>query len=227
MTSHIRNRASAGLLACAIGFGLAGCSSDSNATWSQIIVAAKLVWSNNSGITLQQAASVPYASMGIRIGEDQERLIVLASQTQDTQLWTSAARIAIVTENGRIVRSSGFGHGLSATSSEGGDPLTLFEHGDSTTRHTRRFVDFQDLNRFSVPVDCTIKSGGTENIVILEKNIRAHRVDEHCNSEVLEWSFDNIFWLGDSPGLVWRSIQNLHPELGPVETEIFRPPAGP
>jgi len=226
MTSHIRRRRRGlAVLACAIAAGLAGCSSDSNTTWPQIVEAAQLAWSKDSGITLQQAAAVPYASMGIRIGDEPERMLVLASQTQDSQLWTSASRIAIITENGRILRSAGFGHGLSAVVFDHGDPLIQAEHGDRSVRRTLRFADFQDLNRYSVPLTCTIKPSGDENIVILGKNIRAHRVDEHCDSEALDWSFDNVFWLSDTPGLVWRSIQNLHPKLAPVEIEILRPPS--
>jgi Group 4 capsule polysaccharide lipoprotein gfcB, YjbF len=212
----------AALIAAALA--LSGCSSESNTGWDQLYDAANAMLSGDGGaITLKQAASVPYASMGVRVGDRAEEMVVLASETQGGRLWTSAAHIALLTRGGRIVRTSGFARNLSAVS--GDDPLPAFADANAAARAIKRQVDFWDLNLFAVTLDCRIESKGNDPVTILGAEIKTHRVEESCTSERPDWSFTDIFWM-DNSGLVWKSVQYIHPGLDPIETEILRPPAG-
>ncbi len=51
--------------------------------------------------------ALPYASMGWRLNGGPQNIIVLASDSGQEQMWTSAARIVIVTKDGRIKRTGG------------------------------------------------------------------------------------------------------------------------
>ena len=181
----------------------------------------KAMWSGeNQNITLSQAAAVPYASMGIRLGDGPQMMIILAGGNQGEHIWTSAAHLTLATRNGRIVRTAGFDHNLSgyqiARSSSSSDGTWTFEW----------LADFSDLGRYSVPILCRDRDAGSETITILGKSIRTRRVNETCASQQsgLDWHFHNTYWLDPKTGLTWRSIQNVHPNLNPIETEIFRPP---
>jgi hypothetical protein len=218
MRSPIREAVLAGALL------LAGCSSDGDTSWQDIYGAAKLAFSGDGGaITLKQAASVPYASMGVRMGDGPEQMVVLASDAQSGQLWTSAAHIAVETRGGRIVRTSGFAHNLSAVA--GDDPLAAFADPAAPARDTVRQIDFQDMNLFAVTLHCHIESEGSDPVTILGARIKTLRIEETCHSEKPDWSFTNVFWM-DTSGLVWKSVQHIHPDLDPLETEILRPPGG-
>ncbi len=217
MPSPIREAA---LIACALM--LTACSSDSNTDWSQLYQAAKLTFASDAGtVTLKDAASVPYASLGVRVGDGGETMVVLASDMQSGQLWTSSARAALLTRGGRIVRTSGFAHNLSAFA--GDDPLPAFRDPAAAPVETTRQVDFWDMNLFSVTLHCRIASRGEDKVTILGSAIATHRVEESCTSDRPDWSFTNIFWM-DRSGLVWKSVQYIHPDFDPLETEILRPP---
>ena len=202
--------------ACLLG----ACSSEGGGVWMGVYEMAKNMWSGSGpSVTLEEAASVPYASMGVRLGGGPEVMIILAGDTGGQSLWTSAAKIAITTEDGRIVRTAGFGHDLGGYVPQS----AVKENGVATVRWQG---DFPDLKLYSIPILCRDKEAADETIVILGKDIHTRRIDESCRSQssLLDWSFDNTYWVDPVGGLVWRSIQHVHPQLGAIETEILRPP---
>ena len=203
-------------------FLLGGCSTTiGGGDAGSLYTIVKNAWSGSSNkVALEEAAAVPYASMGIRLGGGPQVMIILAGDTDGQRLWTSSAKIAITTKDGRIVRTAGFEHNLG-----GYDPRGLAP-GKDGVRTVRWQADFPDLNLYSVSIVCQDRQAGDETIVILGKDIHTRRIDESCASEGsrLDWSFDNTYWLDPENGLVWRSLQHVHPQLDAIETEILRPP---
>lgn len=198
----------------------AGCIDLTGGDVGEIYHAAKNAWSGGEKVSLQEAASVPYASIGMQIDGSTEIMLILASDSSGQQLWTSAARVAITTDHGRIVRTAGFERNL-------GGYVPRAVSNDSANGTHRWQADFPDIGLFSISVTCQEKLIGDETIVILGKNIRTRRVEEACKTEdgSLDWSFKNTYWRDPSSGLAWRSLQHVHPRLGPIEIEILRPPA--
>ena len=197
----------------------AGCIDIAQGDVGQIYDAAKGLWNSGEAVSLEEAASVPYASIGVRLGGSSEIMLLLATDSGGRQLWTSSARIAITTDKGRIVRTAGFGYDLG-----GYEPRqTITERGEKIIQWQG---DFPDLGLYSVPIACRQRPWGDETIVILGKDIHASRVEESCVAEggQLDWSFKNTFWLDPASGLVWRSIQHVHPHLDAIKIEILRPP---
>jgi len=182
----------------------------------------KNMWSGSANkVALEEAAAVPYASMGVRLGDGPETMLILAGDTGGQRLWTSAVGIAITTsDDGRIVRTAGFAHNLEGYA-RGRDSL-----GEGGVRSLRWQADFPDLKLYSVSIACRDRPAGDETIIILGKDIHTRRIDESCSTEGsgLDWSFKNRYWLDPSSGLVWRSIQHVHPRLDAIETETLRPP---
>ena len=201
---------------------LGGCTpSLGTGDFGALIGIAKYAWSGSQKVTLEEAASVPYASMGIRIGDASENMIILASESNGQRLWTSSARVAISTkDDGRIVRTAGLTYNLGGYEAKGS---TQSENG---LRVVRWQADFPDLGLYSVSITCKDQQAGDETINILGKDIHTQRVNESCTSAGgnLDWSFENVYWIDGSSGLVWRSIQHVHPKLAAVESEILRPP---
>lgn len=203
-------------------FALGGCSVIGHGDVGSLYAVAKNYWSGGrQKVTLAEAASVPYASMGVSVGGSPQTMIVLAGDTGGQRLWTSGAGIAITTKDGRIVSTAGFEHNL------GGREFRGDTGGKGGARMTRWQADFPDLGFYSVPIICENRDAGEETIAILGKDIRTRRIDESCASQDdrLDWSFKNTYWLDPDNSFVWRSIQHVHPKLGAIETEILRPPA--
>ena len=221
MTSSNRNpiRAAPALAAMLLA---AGCSSIGRGDISSVYVIAKNLWGGGGqNVTLEEAASVPYASMGVRLGSGSQTMIILAGDTGGQQLWTSSAKIAITTSAGRIVRTAGFAYNLGGYEPRGEAP------GDGGVRIVRWQADFPDLGLYSVPISCQDRQTGNETIVILGQNLHTRRIEESCTStgSRLDWSFKNTYWVDPDNGTIWRSIQHVHPQLDAIETEILRPPA--
>jgi hypothetical protein len=193
--------------------------------WGQIFSMAGAGFGHSPSVTLEQAASEPYASLGVRIGDGSQMMIVLATDAGGDLLWTSKAKIAITTRNGRIVRTAGLPHNLDWITFNGRDDPLLEAAQGSPPRQSVRFVDYGDLDRFSVPLSCETVSRGADTVMVLGKSIAVKRIEESCQSEALDWKFTDIFWLGSS-GLAWKSVQHIHPGLDPIEIDVLRPPSG-
>src|SRR6202008_3436431 len=107
------------LAGAALAIAVAGCSSagSGNTNYSQFYKMMRQSLSASFGnvrVTRDQAAAIPYASMGYALDGGNQIMLVLATDSGGEMLWTSAAHIVIVTRQGRIVRTLGFGHDLSS-----------------------------------------------------------------------------------------------------------------
>jgi len=213
--------------AIAIIFMLAGCSSTGNSDYSQFYralrqsVAASF---GNGRITKDQAAAIPYASMGYRVDGASEHLVVLATDANGEQLWTSKARVVIVTRGGRIVRTVGLPHDKTGMSPKIGEQLAGVAAALNGNVTYTRLEDFPDIPAYGVALTCTLSKKGPETIVILGRGMPAIRIDETCRATDRKWSFTDHFWLDPDATMAWRSLQHLDPEGTVIETEILRPP---
>ncbi len=200
---------------------LSACSTDSDygAYWQVLRQSF-----GGSAITRDQAAGIPYASLGYRLNGGPQTLLVLATDTNGEQLWTSRAHIVLLTQDGRVKRTTGLSHNLGALTPLRGvtlpAPATALE-APSTNDFS---ADFPDIAAYGVPISCRMTRKGPETIDILGQSLVTARVDEECVSEKRRWHFRNSYWLDPGSGFVWRSLQHIHPHGDTLEIEVFRPP---
>jgi hypothetical protein len=208
------------LLAGAVALGVGACSSDGGGDWIAMLKAVRTSWdSRDAPIVIDQAAAIPFATLGIRIDGDREQILVLAMDNSGERLWSSAGHIAITTRLGRIVRTAGFGHDLGGFAVVEGSPL------DWTTAHDFRWsADFADLGIYALPIQCRMTPAGKDPIEIFGKTFDTIRVDETCRAERLDWSFTNSYWVNPETGRVWQAIQHIHPQGPALEIRLLRPP---
>jgi hypothetical protein len=207
----------------------AACSSNSsgNTNYSQFYQIFRQSVSasfGNARVTREQAAAIPYATMGISLDEGNQALLVLGTDSGGELLWTSAAHVVVVTRDGRIVRTLGLGHDLAGLTTRNNMALPAPAAAIHQPFNSARLEDFPELGLYGVLVTCRAQLMGRQNINILGQAISTFRVDEACNSVKPDWSFTDSFWIDGDSGLVWRSRQHIHPKGGSVGTEIFRPP---
>jgi len=205
-----------------------GCSSagSGNTNYAQFYEIMKQGVAASMGkirVTRDQAAAIPYASLGYSLDGGNQSILVLATDTNGELLWTSPSRIVVVTRDGRIVRTLGLAHDLSGVTTPGGAPPSPAAAMRQPFTSTRQ-EDFPELGLYGVALTCRTRLVGRQKITILGQDIATNRVDESCQSREPEWSFTNSFWIDPDNGLVWRSRQHIHPKAGAIEIEIFRPP---
>lgn len=209
-------------VAIALSLLLAGCSSTGDSDYAQFYRTVRQSFGHGR-ITKDQAAAIPYASMGYRMNDGPEQLVVLATDSNGEQLWTSAARIVIATRGGRVVRTVGLPANVSAVMAAGQElpPLAAALRAQQTYT---RLEDLPEMGIYGASLNCRATYMGAQTIMILGRGISTRKIDEICNSESLNWSFTDSFWLDPDSGLTWRSIQHVSPRNGKIETEILRPP---
>lgn len=174
------------------------------------------------GITLEQASQIPYSSLGYRLGDAAEQLLVLASASGDTKLWTSGERRLLVTKSGRITKTAGFEWNLSGTYWNIRD--ALLDGRKAPLRLDQRLMDFRDIKKFAARVRGQFELKEESSVTILGAQISTLTLSERCHCDDFDWDFENLFWIDRQTGFVWRSIQCVHPNLAPLTVEIFRPP---
>jgi Group 4 capsule polysaccharide lipoprotein gfcB, YjbF len=205
---------------------VAGCSSDPHSDMPQVedMLGRSLgVLSGGPAVTREQAAAIPYASIGVRIGNSSQILLVLATRERDSCLWTSASHIALETQSGRIVRTGGLPHNMAQTGPKQTDPL---ETHDAVKGGTCEYVlDLPDRSEFGMVIRYTMQPAVRGEIVVLGAKLSVLHAVEHGACESLDWEFDNEYWLDAANGLVWRASQSVHPDLDPLEVTVLRPPA--
>jgi len=175
-------------------------------------------------VTKDQAAAISYASIGYRVNDGPEQLLVLATDSGGEQLWTSAAHVVIVTRGGRIVRTVGLAHDVSLVTPQKGQQLVMPTQATERTLTTIRLEDFPGIQVYGAAVKCVTLPRGPETIVVLGRGITTRKVDESCRSDLLSWSFTDTYWVDSQSTLVWRSIQHVSPKGEKVEVETLRPP---
>jgi hypothetical protein len=205
---------------------LTSCSS-SDGGYSDYIQVVRVAFQQSTGnakVTFKEAAAIPYASLGVRINGGGQQMIVLATKAPSGELWTNASHLVILTQDGRVTRTVGLSHDLTAMSADGGDTITPPAQALHASFTTRRLADFADIPAYNVTIACSAKVTSRQAIVILGKSIRTVRIDEQCSSTALKWTFTNSYWLDPDSGFVWRSLQNIHPHGETLQLEVLRPP---
>ena len=213
----------AAIAASALAFLLAGCSSDGGNDWLYMLNAARSYWDDrDAAVGLDEAASIPFATLGVRVDGSREQVMVLATDGGGERLWTSSSRFALSTRDGRIVRTSGFGTDLTGYSGS--------VAGREDWMHPHQFIwsgDFADLGYYSVSIICNVAPAGRDPITILGKEFNTIRVDETCRAEKLDWTFSNSYWVSADTGRVRRTQAHIHPKGPELEIELLRPPLSP
>lgn len=176
-------------------------------------------------VTRDQIRQIPYATIRAKVGNGQRSVLVLYRYDGTDLHWLSADRVAITTRAGRVVKTAGLPANLRASSMLGDDPVALGLHRLEGPRDAMRFVDIEPGARYGVPVTLRIEPEAEETIEILELSYDVVRVRESGRAPLLDWSFENVYWVERTDGYVWKSIQHFVPDLEPVELEILKKPS--
>ena len=225
MTFRSRLTGGVGFLASCLM--LAGCSSTQNGDYAQYFQLVRQSFSSTFGsgaVSRDQAAAIPYASIGYRLNGERESLLVLATDTNGELLWTAASHVVLVTRNGRLVRTVGLPDNIASVAPMLSVALPSPGQVLKSAFTSVRSADFPDEGRYSVPISCKMISRGRATITILGKALSTVRADESCESSAIGWSFRDSYWVDAQSGFVWRSIQHLTPKGQTVEIEVLRPP---
>jgi hypothetical protein len=211
----------------AIAIGLAGlvsgCGTNSDqARYANL--AWRLVTGRTNEVSREQAGAIPFASLGVAIGRNDEGLMVLGLDEGARQEWYARTQM-LAMNNGRIVQSEGFPYNLNRLEVRGSDGSTIPTGGAPPVGTDYSLVaDYRDLSLIGAGASCRSTETGEESIEILGTSLTTRHVVEDCRIAVIDWSFENEFWVDPDTGFVWQSSQYVHPKLPRVTFRVLRPP---
>ncbi len=224
MTFGFRTSCGAGWFACCLA--LAGCSTE-NPIYSQYFQLVRQSFGNtfsNGAISRQEAAAIPYPTIGYRLNGGRENLLILATDTNGELLWTSSSHVVLVTRDGRLIRTVGLPDNIASVTPSLNRALIPPGEVLKSAFTSIRSADLPDEHRYSVSISCKTVNMGRAAITILGKALDTVRADEACESNALGWTFRDSYWVDAQSGFVWRSVQHLTPKGETLETEVLRPP---
>ena len=207
----------------AVAAVLPGCGTNSNeARYGRLLW--RLVSGQQVEVSRDQAGAIPFATIGITIGRADEGLMVLGLVEGGRQEWYARTQM-IAMNNGRVLQTDGFPFNLSRLEVRAAGGATLQGGPPPLETDYSIVVDFQDLRLVGASARCRSSETGQESIEILGTPLITQHVMERCKVDVIDWSFENEFWVDPDSGFVWQSRQYIHPKLARLTLRVLRPPA--
>lgn len=168
--------------------------------------------------------SIPSATIGFRAGRLPQAIMTLERVEGDKLYWISSDHHTLVTQHGRIVRTSGF-----ATNLTGGafDKSALFGLPYELPLDGKKYhltMDFGEKLGLGFTATCQLSSKGDKEITLLDNMVSTQMFDEECYVGAIGWRFTNRYWLDKKTGFIRRSKQWTTPsQAKPFEIETLRP----
>lgn len=179
-------------------------------------------------ITREQVEGIPYASVGISIGDAQMALVLLAQYDHHDLVWVSSDKASFYTRYGRLVRTIGLPCELKSMRTPAGDPVAKGLHQLNSAGELYAFeMDMSPGNHQSVEVISSFRKVGEESITILEKDYPTIKVEEQLRVPAWGWQSKNIYWVDAADGHVWRTRQTYCPTLPSVQIDVLKRAAQP
>ena len=170
-------------------------------------------------IELDVIASIPYASMLVRIGNGPTALMILESKKDEEYTWVSADGVYLVLKNGRIVKTSGLINNLR-------DNFTTNKKWEDDLYNKQKFVSYYSFTQptlNNLKVTSSYEKGEEQDIELLVGKKRLRIIKEELFSEDVAWYETNLYWV-DKSNFVWKSVQSISPRLPEIYFEVTKKP---
>ncbi len=174
----------------------------------------------DDNVTREKAASVPYASIGIRLGSSREAMLLLATTSGENLRWQAGTQYVINTRDGHVTLTAGFEHNLDGLQGPIPDSTSVSPEQGGPYHY---LYDMVDMGKYGVFAICTQHDEGGERIEIIGVPHDTRHIVEVCKAKQLDWRFSNEYWRDTATGYVWKSVQNFRPDMDALTLEILRP----
>tara|TARA_B000000437_G_scaffold188347_1_gene145851 strand:- start:52 stop:564 length:513 start_codon:yes stop_codon:yes gene_type:complete len=166
---------------------------------------------------------IPYASLRMKIGDGPAGLVILQEINNDVYTWVSADNVVFSFRNGRIIETHGLLNNLTNITMSNSDESYKVDFQEQ--KNYVRILSLSNPEVNSLKIVVNKKVIGKEIINILGKDHETYLVEEYLTNEYINWEYKNYFWVDTSTGFVWKSIQQIAPNVPPIKIEILKKPA--
>ena len=170
-------------------------------------------------LTNDDIQNMRYASQYMRINNGPQLFVVLAYDENDQQKWVTQDRAMIVTEHGRIVKTSGLGDNLQQVTNLASDPLAKANQIVDGSAWTRQMGWTEHQQVRMATARSTFTWDGTDTLKVADSTTPVRVLDEEITAAGKTWH--NRFWI-DSEGHIRQSTQYLGPNYWPITTVLLK-----
>ncbi|WP_279050505.1 YjbF family lipoprotein [Cedecea davisae] len=170
-------------------------------------------------LTDDEIAGMRYASQYMSINNGPQLFVVLAYNENDQQKWVTQDRAVIVTQNGRIVKTSGLGDNLTETTNLGHDPLAKVKQITEGAGWTRQIAWTEHQQVRYATASSTFSYDGTDTIKVGSSVTKVRVLEEEVTALGKSWT--NRYWVDDD-GQIRKSKQYLGPGYWPITTLLVK-----
>ncbi len=184
----------------------------------------KALWNNMAGrdgvtLTDDEIHNMPYASQYMTLNHGPQLFVVLAFSEDGQQKWVTQDQAVLITQHGRVIKTTGLGDNLLQVGNLDADPLKApgqIRNGAGWTR-VMGWTEHQQVryatarSQFRWQSSDSLKTGSDITAVrVLEETVTTDRA-----------SWTNRYWI-DSDGQIRRSEQTLGADYYPVTTQLIK-----
>ena len=175
-------------------------------------------------ITRELIDNIPYASIRLKIGKGPAGLLILEIKERKKNTWLSADQVTIVEREGKIIRTLGLTNNLTSIRPQSVNHVELVKNKDSPVY--KSFISLDNPEVFELELKVKVLNKGLEEIEILDKKYSLIHFIEEKENRYLRWKSKDHYWVDPEDGFVWKSIQNIAPNIPPILIEVTKKPAG-
>ena len=202
---------------------LTGCAAPGSAVY-QIIDSYRALerGKKNYPFTREQIEAEPGGVLGVQVEEGLKGVMVWAKRESGLDYWRSGNGVLIVTQAGRVIRTSGFPQDqLASRLVSGTDPLGLpLDQGRSYEQ--RRELDFLP-DQYGIEAICTLDFVRRTEVQWLDRRQPVAEWAETIRVPSLRRKWKQLIQVDPASGTVLRSIQHVGPKMR-VILELLKPP---
>ncbi|MGG2140182.1 YjbF family lipoprotein [Symbiopectobacterium sp. RP] len=200
---------------------LIGCSQKMDAFQK---IATLAIWGlGNVQVSAEKVAQTPYASAYLRVGKAPQAFVVLAFAENGQFKWIGADRNIVVTQNGRLVKTQGFGEDIAHVINVTPDPLAVGLLKPSTSLHWQGKMAWSQVQRGDYAVESVFQARGKETVTILDKPHQLLKFTEQVSIPVLNAEYTNTYWLEPTTGQVVQTWQQMGPDMALIKFTVLKP----
>ena len=175
-------------------------------------------------ITRELIDNIPYASIRLKIGKGPAGLLILENKERKKNTWLSADQVTIVEREGRIIRTLGLTNNLTSIRPQSVNYVEVVKNKDNPVY--KSFISLDNPEVFELELKVKVLNKGLEEIEIVDKKYSLIHFIEEKENRYLRWKSKDHYWVDPEDGFVWKSIQNIAPNIPPILIEVTKKPAG-
>jgi hypothetical protein len=202
-------------------FLLPSCSN--TGIYGELGLAIRDLVSQPKDISSERVNEIPYDVMQARIGRTPFSLVVLEEVLGNELKWTSSNFVKIYTKNGIIVRLSGLENELNFLEIDDSHPLINKSKDNQKTGDVflTHFYNFKNPDLFNLPVKTKFEYVKEESVVILEKKFKTFLYKESSMENLINWQFENFYWVDIEEGKIIKSVQSVSPKISKIYLKLL------